>query len=101
MNYSERDYFRYLQSHDTRDVFIGQPVRSKVDGSLNITVSRRVNDRDGSFAGVVVTSVSMQFFRKLFETLQPSPAASSNWSRTTARCSPAAPLPPATANSRR
>ena len=70
MNYSERDYFRYLQSHDTRDVFIGQPVRSKIDGSLNITVSRRVNDRDGHFAGVVVTSVSMQFFRELFDTLQ-------------------------------
>ena len=70
MNYSERDYFRFLESHNTRDVFVGQPVRSKVDGSLNITVSRRINDRDGNFAGVVVTSVSMQFFRKLFETVQ-------------------------------
>ena len=67
LNYRERDYFRYLASHDTRDAFIGSPVRSKIDGSLNITVSRRLNARDGSFAGVVVTSVSMDFFRKLFE----------------------------------
>src|ERR1700730_11195790 len=70
MNYRERDYFRFLSSHDTRDVFIGQPVKSKVDESLNITVSRRVNAKDGSFAGIVVTSVSMDFFRKLFETVQ-------------------------------
>jgi diguanylate cyclase (GGDEF)-like protein len=70
MNYRERDYFRFLSSHDTSDVFIGQPVKSKIDGSFNITVSRRVNARDGSFAGVVVTSVSMDFFRKLFEALQ-------------------------------
>ena len=70
MNYRERDYFRFLSSHDTRDVFIGQPVKSKVDGSLNITVSRRINAKDGSFAGIVVTSVSMNFFRKLFETVQ-------------------------------
>jgi diguanylate cyclase (GGDEF)-like protein len=70
LNYRERDYFRFLSSHDTRDVFIGQPVKSKVDGSVNITVSRRLNARDGSFAGVVVTSVSMNFFRKLFETVQ-------------------------------
>jgi diguanylate cyclase (GGDEF)-like protein len=70
MNYRERDYFRFLSSHDTRDVFIGQPVKSKVDGSVNITVSRRVNAKDGSFAGIVVTSVSMNFFRKLFETVQ-------------------------------
>ena len=70
MNYRERDYFRFLSSHDTGDVFIGQPVKSKVDGSVNITVSRRINARDGSFAGIVVTSVSMQFFRKLFGTVQ-------------------------------
>jgi diguanylate cyclase (GGDEF)-like protein len=70
MNYRERDYFRFLNSHDTRDVFIGQPVKSKVDGSINITVSRRVNASDGSFAGVVVSSVSMKFFSKLFETVQ-------------------------------
>jgi diguanylate cyclase (GGDEF)-like protein len=70
LNYSERDYFRYLSTHNTRDVFIGRPVRSKVDGSLNITVSRRLNAHDGSFAGVVVTSVSMDFFRKLFESVR-------------------------------
>jgi diguanylate cyclase (GGDEF)-like protein len=70
MNYRERDYFRFLSTHDTSDVFIGQPVKSKVDGSINITVSRRINAKDGSFAGIVVTSVSMNFFRKLFETVQ-------------------------------
>jgi diguanylate cyclase (GGDEF)-like protein len=70
LNYRERDYFRYLSSHDTREVFIGSPVRSKIDGSLNITVSRRLNARDGSFAGIVVTSVSMDFFRSLFESIQ-------------------------------
>jgi hypothetical protein len=32
MNYRERDYFRFLSSHETRDVFIGQPVKSKVTG---------------------------------------------------------------------
>jgi diguanylate cyclase (GGDEF)-like protein len=70
MNYSERDYFRFLKDHDTREAFIGEPVRSKVDGSVNITVSRRINAKDGTFAGVVVTSVSMNFFRKLFETVR-------------------------------
>ena len=70
MNYSERDYFRYLKSHKTRDVFIGQPVRSKIDGSLNITVSRRVDDRNGDFGGVVVTSAGMDFYRKLFDSVR-------------------------------
>ena len=70
MNYRERDYFRFLKSHNTGDVFIGHPVRSKIDGSLNITASRRINNQDGKFAGVVVSSVSMEFFRKLFQSVQ-------------------------------
>jgi diguanylate cyclase (GGDEF)-like protein len=70
MNYKERDYFQFLKANDTRDAFIGQPVRSKIDNTLNITVSRRVKDRHGNFAGVVVTSASMDFFRKLFESVQ-------------------------------
>ena len=76
LNYRDRDYFAHLSTHDTRDVFIGRPVRSKIDGSLNITVSLRLNGRDGSFAGVVVTSVSMEFFRKLFESIQSKSGAS-------------------------
>jgi diguanylate cyclase (GGDEF)-like protein len=70
MNYGERDYFLFHKTHNTRDVFIGAPVKSKVDGSLNLTVSRRLNARDGSFAGVIVSSVSMDFFRKMFESIR-------------------------------
>lgn len=78
INYSERDYFRFLSTRDTQDIFIGLPVKSKIDGSINITVSHRVNAPDGSFAGVVVASVSMDFFRKLFETIQGKSGTSIN-----------------------
>jgi diguanylate cyclase (GGDEF)-like protein len=72
INYQERDYFRYLSTHEGDKPFIGVPVKSKVDGSINITVSRRINAPDGSFGGLVVTSVSMSFFQKLFESIQTS-----------------------------
>ena len=44
-------------------------------------MTRRINHADGSFAGVVVTSVSMKFFQQLFDLVQANPGASS-------RCSP-------------
>jgi diguanylate cyclase (GGDEF)-like protein len=78
INYSERDYFRVLSTHDRQDVFVGVPVKSKVDGSINVTVSRRVNAPDGGFAGVVVASVSMDSFRKLFESVQDKSGSSIN-----------------------
>jgi len=40
------------------------------DGSYNITVTRRINHSDGSFAGVVVTSVSLGFFQRQFDQMQ-------------------------------
>jgi len=76
MNYRERDYFRFLSANATRDVFVGEPVKSKVDGSLNITISRRINDAKGGFAGIVVSSVSMDFFRKMFEAVEAKSGAS-------------------------
>jgi diguanylate cyclase (GGDEF)-like protein len=69
MNYRERDYFQFHQTHNNNDLYIGVLVRSKVDGSVNITASRRINKADGTFAGVVVASISLDFFRKLFESV--------------------------------
>jgi diguanylate cyclase (GGDEF)-like protein len=69
MNYRERDYFQFHQTHNTNDLYVGVLIRSKVDGSVNITVSRRINKADGSFAGVVVASISLDFFQRLFESV--------------------------------
>jgi diguanylate cyclase (GGDEF)-like protein len=69
MNYRERDYFQFHQTHNNNDLYVGVLVRSKVDGSVNITASRRINKADGSFAGVVVASISLDFFQKLFESI--------------------------------
>jgi diguanylate cyclase (GGDEF)-like protein len=70
LNYSEREYFRFHATHNDRGPFIGQRIKSKIDGTTNITVTRRYNGPDGSFGGVVVTSVSMTFFQHLFDQIQ-------------------------------
>jgi diguanylate cyclase (GGDEF)-like protein len=67
LNYAAREYFRFHATHFDRGPFIGERIQSKIDGSYNITVTRRINHADGSFAGVVVTSVSMKFFQQLFD----------------------------------
>jgi diguanylate cyclase (GGDEF)-like protein len=70
LNYAAREYFRFHATHPDRGPFIGAQIKSKIDGSTNITVTRRINRPDGSFAGVVVTSVSMNFFHRLFDEMQ-------------------------------
>lgn len=70
LNYSEREYFRFHATHPDRGPFIGEQIKSKIDGSINITVTRRIDKPDGSFDGLVVTSVSMTFFQHLFDQMQ-------------------------------
>jgi diguanylate cyclase (GGDEF)-like protein/PAS domain S-box-containing protein len=65
-NVSDREYFRHHQQSPSRDVFIGPPARSRTTGEWMTTVSRRFNHPDGSFAGVVLATVSASYFSQFY-----------------------------------
>jgi diguanylate cyclase (GGDEF)-like protein/PAS domain S-box-containing protein len=65
-NVSNRDYFRHHLQSPVPDAFIGPPVRSRTTGDWMTTVSRRFNHPDGSFAGVVLASVSADYFSQFY-----------------------------------
>jgi diguanylate cyclase (GGDEF)-like protein len=69
-DYAAQEYFRFHATQPNRGPFIGAPIKSKMDGSYDITVTRRINGPGGGFAGVVVTSVSMEYFQQLFDQMQ-------------------------------
>ena len=72
-NWSERDYFAALQ-HNRRDsIFIGG--RFSVDNpqAVGFTVSRRMSDGEGNFAGLVVMGVRLAYFRELLSSVEISP----------------------------
>ncbi len=67
-NFSDRDYFQALQSHSDIGLFISAPFRLRMTGhgELVVALSRRLNHSDGSFAGVVVGTMRLDYFRNLF-----------------------------------
>ena len=65
-NNSDRDYFRHHRDNPDRQVFLGSPVRSRSGGQWIITVSRRINGRDGSFAGVALATINVDHFVSSF-----------------------------------
>jgi signal transduction histidine kinase/CheY-like chemotaxis protein/HPt (histidine-containing phosphotransfer) domain-containing protein len=67
-NYADRAFFRYHREHDDDVAFVGPPVRTKDDEDWVITLSRRFNYPDGRFAGTVTASISINLFRRFFET---------------------------------
>lgn len=61
-NNADRDYFIYHRTHADRDVRISKVVNSRSTQELIIPVSRRLNNRDGSFAGVMLGTVRVSYF---------------------------------------
>ncbi|TDP44036.1 diguanylate cyclase [Zavarzinia compransoris] len=66
-NYSDRAYFDYHRGHAEISLHIGEAVLSKTSGNWIITVTRRLNKPDGSFNGVVLASISLDFFKRFYD----------------------------------
>ncbi|HLO25093.1 MAG TPA: ATP-binding protein, partial [Geobacteraceae bacterium] len=68
VNIGDRDYFINARDNRMGEVFISKPVFGRVAKKWVFTVARRVNNPDGSFAGVAYGSLSIDFLVKLFST---------------------------------
>ncbi|MCS3408068.1 GGDEF domain-containing protein [Serratia sp. AKBS12] len=66
-NNSDRAYFRYHQTHDDKRPYIGQVIRSRTTGDLVIPISRRLENPDGSFGGVVLATLYVDYFRQFYD----------------------------------
>jgi len=73
LNYSDREYFRFHASHETRAFHVGPAVRSKSDGSWVFTISQRLNDAHGNFAGIAECTISVAYFKRLYGAVQLGP----------------------------
>jgi diguanylate cyclase (GGDEF)-like protein len=66
-NNSDRSYFIYHQGHADRAVHIGEPIQSRSSGVWVLPVSRRLEHRDGSFAGVALATVRISYFQRYYD----------------------------------
>ena len=62
-----REYFAYHQNHDDRAMHLGPPIQSRANGRWTLTVSRRVANPDGSFAGIALAMIDLDAFQAFFE----------------------------------
>ncbi|WP_262927345.1 sensor domain-containing diguanylate cyclase [Phytohalomonas tamaricis] len=70
-NNSDREYFIYhkLNAHD-RQMHIGPVIISRSTGDLVIPISRRINNSDGSFAGVFLATLRVDYFTTFYTGFQ-------------------------------
>lgn len=63
----DRAFFQYHRDHPGRGVHVGAPIIGRTSGVWVIPVSRRVEDTDGNFNGVVLATIKVDFFRDIYE----------------------------------
>jgi len=59
---ADREYFRFHQTHRDDVLRIGPPVIGRINHQKIITLSRRLEGKDGHFAGVLVVAVAPDYF---------------------------------------
>ena len=74
-NYADREYFQAQKANPNLGLLISRPVTSRLmhDGSVIIGLSRRINQPDGTFAGIALITVSVGYFHDLFSGLNIGP----------------------------
>lgn len=68
-NNSDREYFIFHQEHPDRGPYIGPSITSRSTGEWIMPVSRRINHPDGSFAGVVLATLYLDHFLRLYNSI--------------------------------
>ncbi|MBW6390182.1 cache domain-containing protein [Billgrantia antri] len=73
-NYSFRDYFQAHQAGKRRH-HLGELVEAATSGKPIFTYSQRLTDDDGNFAGVILASLEIDYFRSFYRSLDLGPGA--------------------------
>lgn len=62
LNNADRAYFQHHRASDDGKTIVGDPVKSRSGGQWIVTISRRFNQADGSFGGVVLATIDIDYF---------------------------------------
>ena len=66
-NFADRKYFIIQRDNPNVGLYISDPYASRLrGGSPSIALTRRLSHPDGSFAGVVLIAVNLEYFHNLF-----------------------------------
>lgn len=67
---NDRGYFQAHKADPGLGLLIDKPLRGKLSGNWFLSITRRINNPDGSFAGVVVAVVSQEYFNEFYQTAE-------------------------------
>jgi diguanylate cyclase (GGDEF)-like protein/PAS domain S-box-containing protein len=65
-NFEGAEFFQHHKHDKSQDMYVGHPFQIDKEGHYAVPVSKRLELADGTFAGVVVGSIDIAYFRDTF-----------------------------------
>lgn len=70
MDLSDREYFLFHKSNASTQPRFGLPSQSQTNGRWFLPISQRIDNPDGSFAGIMIATIDMDHFSRFIETFE-------------------------------
>jgi diguanylate cyclase (GGDEF)-like protein len=68
LNFADREYFQVHRARADLGLYISQPFLSRLrNGAPTIALTRRINKADGSFGGVALIALDLDYFQQLVD----------------------------------
>ena len=65
---ADRDYFLVHQRSPAVGLYFSHPYRSRLrDGKFSIGLTRRINEADGTFGGIALLAIRIEYFQRLLD----------------------------------
>ena len=81
-NIGDRDHFLKARDNQQDKLVFSGVVISRITGKPSIYLAKTVRDKRGIFAGVILAGISLDYFQKLFESLDLGADGTISWRRT-------------------
>jgi diguanylate cyclase (GGDEF)-like protein len=73
-NFTDRDYFTVQRDNPHQGLYLSRPFQSRLrNGEWTVALTRRINKPDGSFGGIALVAISIDYFRNLLAGLDMGP----------------------------
>ncbi len=72
-NNSDRSYFIHHRDSTDASVYISEPLQSRLSSRPTIVLSKRINNQDGSFGGVLISAIETDYFDNFYKSFNLGP----------------------------
>ena len=76
IDFSDREHFQYFRNNNDEGIYIAKPVADRIKGDQVIFFSKRINDANNAFLGIIVVGIKLSYFQQIYNSITSLPGQS-------------------------